>query len=157
MGLIVFVWFFVIFLLVSTLYAFSVKNTFAKSLMLCSFSSFLATFALVSLLHILYSFYDIDTSILTKIYLILLLCSSAFMLQFALDFPLFEKRKKLPLIFNLVYHALGLVVILFYIEEFYWNALYVFKISSVDIFGFPAIRSLVYAYVFLPGVVMAIL
>ena len=157
MGLIVFVWFFVIFLFISTLYTFAIKNTFAKSLMMCALSSFLATFALVALLHILYSFSDMDTSILTNVYLILLLCTSAFMVQFALDFPLFEKRKKASLIINLVYHALGLVIIILYVEEFYWNALYGFKISSVDVLGFPAIRSLVYAYVFLPGVFMAII
>lgn len=94
MGLIVFVWFFVIFLFISVLYAFATKNTFAKPLMLCALSSFLATFVLVSLLHILYSFHDVSTFILTKLYLVFLLCTSASMVQFALDFPLFEKRKK---------------------------------------------------------------
>ena len=154
MGLIVFVWFFVIVLFISTLYSFFIKNTFARSLMRCSLFSFFASLSLVTLLHILYSYYDTNIAIFTKLFLSFLLCSSFFMLQFALDFPLFEKPKKLPLTLNIIYHLIGFFILFAYVGDFYWNALYGFKIASLEILGFSAIRLLVFLYVFATSIFM---
>lgn len=154
MGLIVFVWFFVVFLLVATSYSLVIKNRFAHFLTLCSASSFLSTLVLVTILHLLYSSPETNTVIFTKLYIFLLLCVSAFMIQFAVSFPLFEKPKKLPLILNIIYHAIGFVIILLYIQDFYWNALYGFKIASVEVFGLSSIRLMVFLYIFASSVFM---
>jgi len=149
MGLIVFVWFFVIILFVSSLYCIVSKNSFALPLLRYSATSFLATLLLAVLLHILYSFHDISTLILTKIYITLLLLCSAFTLQFAFDFPFLEKPKKPELIFNILYHLFGFVLIVLFVGEFYWNALYGFKIASLtEILGFPAVHILIFLFVF---------
>ncbi|MGP1520672.1 MAG: SpoIIE family protein phosphatase [Treponema sp.] len=156
MGLIVFVWFFVIILFVSSLYCLFVKNSFAMSLLRCSVTAFLAIFSLAILLHILYSFHDVDTLIFTKVYIALLLLSSLFMLQFAFDFPLFEKPKRGELAFNILYHLFGLAIIVLFVGEFYWNALYGFKIASAHIAGFATIRVLIFIFVFITPIIMAV-
>ena len=157
MGLIVFVWFFVIILLISSLYCLVLKNSFAISLLRCSVSAFFAIFLLAILLHALYLFYDIKTTIFTKTYVTLLLLCSSFMLQFSFDFPLFEKPKKSELIFNIIYHIAGLVLVIFFVQDFSWNALYGFRLASINIFGFPAIRIMVFSFVFLTPIMMAII
>ena len=158
MGLIVFVWFFVIILFVSSLYCLALKNSFAFPLLRYSVTSFLATFLLAILLHILYSFHDVSTLIVTKIYITLLLLCSAFMLQFAFDFPLFEKPKKSELIFNIAYHLVGFVLILLFVGEFYWNALYGFKIASaIDILGIPAVHVLIFLFVFITPIITMVI
>ena len=157
MGLIVFVWFFVIILLISSLYCLVLKNSFAISLLRCSVSAFFAIFLLAILLHALYLFYDIKTTIFTKTYVTLLLLCSSFMLQFSFDFPLFEKPKKSELIFNIIYHIAGLVLVIFFVQDFSWNALYGFRLASINIFGFPAIRVMIFSFVFLTPIMMAII
>jgi len=157
MGLIVFVWFFAVFLAISTLYAFAIKNRFSRSLTLCSGTALLATLALISLLHILYSFRGLDTGLITKLYLLLLLILSFFMLQFALDFPLFEKSKKSSLIFNLAYHSVGVILILLQVGDFVWNPLYGFKFASNEMLGLSSIRILILLYVFASSVFMLII
>lgn len=158
MGLIVFVWFFVIVLFISSLYCVALKNSFASPLLRYSATSFLAALLLVVLLHILYSFHEISTFIITKVYLTFLLLCSAFMLQFAFDFPLFEKPKKSELIFNILYHAIGLFIILFFVGEFYWNALYGFKIASlINIMGFPSVHVLIFLFIFTTPVLATII
>lgn len=156
MGLIVFVWFFVIILFVSSLYCLLLKNSFALSLLRCSATAFLAIFSLAILLHILYSFNDMNTVIFTKVFITLLLLCSSFMLQFAFDFPLFEKPKKSELFFNIFYHAIGLIFIVLFVREFYWNALYGFKISSTYIMGFASVRILIFLFVFVTPIMMSL-
>ena len=156
MGLIVFVWFFVIFLFTSTLYTFAMHNSFAHSLKLCSLFSFFATLSLAVLLHVLYSFSSVGVAVTSKVYLGLLIFTSLFMVQFALDFPDFEKSKRIQLGINILYHLVGLVLLFVFVDEFYWNALYGFKIASKEILGFPSIRILVFMYVFATSIFMMI-
>ena len=157
MGLIVFVWFFVVFLLATTSYSLVMKNRFSRYLSLCSGTAFLSTLTLVAILHLLYSLPDVNTAIFTKLYIFFLLCVSAFMIQFAISFPLFEKPKKSSLILNMLYHAVGVVIIVLYIQDFYWNALYGFKFASVELFGLSAIRIMIFLYVFASPILMIII
>ena len=157
MGLIVFVWFFVVFLLVVSSYLLMIKSRFARFLRLCSVSAFLSTLTLVTVLHVLYSLPETNTVVLTKLYIFFLLCVSAFMIQFALAFPEFEKPKRSSLLWNIAYHAVGLVIIGLYVESFYWNALYGFKIASVELFGRGAIHTMIFLYVFASSMFMAVI
>ncbi|MGP1438119.1 MAG: PP2C family protein-serine/threonine phosphatase [Treponema sp.] len=157
MGLIVFVWFFAIILFVASIYCLVIKNSFALALLRCSTTAFLAIFSMAILLHMLYSVYDINTFIFTKVYIALLVLCSAFMLQFAFDFPLFEKPKKKDLFFNIVYHLIGLAFIVSFVGEFYWNALYGFRIASMPIMGFPSIRILIFLFMFVTPILMAVI
>ncbi len=152
MGLIVFVWFFVIFLLTSTFYAFAMRSSFAHSLRLCSLSAFLATLSLAVLLHVLYFFAGVGTAIPTKLYLTFFIFTSSFMVQFALDFPDFQKPKRSILALNISYHTIGLILLFLYVDKMYWNALYGFKIGSTEIFGLSSIRLLVFMYVFVSSI-----
>lgn len=79
------------------------------------------------------------------------------MLQFTFGFPLFEKPKKGELTFNILYHSAGLLLTILFVKEFYWNALYGFKIASTHIFGFASIHIMIFLFVFVTPMIMSII
>lgn len=156
MGLIVFIHVFVLTLLISSIYLFTKKENYARALLKISISAFLASLFYAITMLSLYFFPEVSTSVFSKIFFTLISVTSFFMMDFAIGFPVFKKNIT-GLLFNILYHAVGIVIVLFFIKGLTWNALSSFKIASLEIAGFHSARLFYLIHFFISPIIMIVI
>ena len=143
MGLIVFVFFFLVVLTILAINLFVKKEPYAKSLFMVAGMTVITTLLFLTLILALYFNFSGIVSIISKLFMIGMVLISFFILQFTVKMPYFERKKNVPFaVFNGILHLGIAVLAIFFIKGFFWNALSGFKFSSSMIAGIPA------AYIF---------
>jgi len=139
MGLIVFVFFFLVVLTILTISLIFKKAPYAKDLFMITGATVTATLLFLILILALYFNFSSVTVAISKIFMVGMVLVSFFTLQFSINMPYFDRKKNIPLtMFNAVLHLGIIVFAVLLIRGFFWNALSGFKFDSVMVAGRPA-------------------
>ena len=132
MGLIVFVFFFLVVLTILSINLIFKKEPYAKYLFMLSCSTVVTGVVFLTLLLALYFNFSKIIFITSKLFMLGMVISSFFIMQFTVKMPYF-KNKTNPgfTIFNAVLHTGIAAISIFFIEGFFWNALSGFKFNSM--------------------------
>ena len=139
MGLIVFVFFFLVVLTILAINLGYKKEPYARDLFMIAVSTAITTLLFLALILSIY--FNISAVIvpISKIFMLGMAAISFFTLQFTIKMPRFENKKNFSFtIFNAVLHAGIAALAIFFIKSFSWNALLGFKFNSAMIAGSSA-------------------
>ena len=139
MGLIVFVFFFLVVLTILAISLIVKKEPYVKDLFMITGATVTATLLFLILILALYFNFSSVTVIFSKIFIVGMVLVSFFTLQFSINMPYFDRKKNIPFtMFNAVLHLGIIVFAVLLIRGFFWNALSGFKFDSVMVAGRPA-------------------
>lgn len=139
MGLIVFVFFFLVVLTILSINLIFKKEPYAKYLFMLSCSTVVTGVVFLTLLLTLYFNFSKIIFITSKLFMLGMVISSFFIMQFTVKMPYFEHKTNPGFtIFNAVLHTGIAAISIFFIEGFFWNALSGFKFNSMMIAGLSA-------------------
>lgn len=138
MGLIVFVFFFLVVLAILAINLVYKKAPYAKDLFMIAGTIVITTLLFLLLILALYFNFSSVIVILSKIFIVGMVFVSFFTLQFTVKMPYFERKKNIPFtVFNSILHLGIAVLAVLFIRGFFWNALSGFKFNSEMIAGIP--------------------
>lgn len=139
MGLIVFIFFFLIVLNILAISLIFKKEPYARHLFMITGTTVITIFLFLILILALYFNYSGVIVVISKLFMIGMVLISFFTLQFTVKMPYFENKKNIPFtVFNSILHLGIAVLAIFFVKGFFWNALSGFKFSSSMIAGIPA-------------------
>ena len=139
MGLIVFVFFFLVVLTILAINLIVKKEPYAKSLFMVAGMTVITTLLFLTLILALYFNFSGIVSIISKLFMIGMVLISFFTLQFTVKMPYFERKKNTPFtVLNGILHLGITALAIFFIKGFFWNPLSGFKFTSLMIAGNPA-------------------
>ncbi|UTC62871.1 SpoIIE family protein phosphatase [Treponema sp. OMZ 787] len=139
MGLIVFVFFFLVVLTILAISLVFRKEPHARDLFMIAGTTVITTLLFLILILALYFNFSNIIVIVSKIFMMGMVLISFFTLQFTVKMPYFEPQKNITFtVFNGILHLLIASLAIFFIKGFFWNPLSGFKFASVTLAGNPA-------------------